>query len=258
MVLQKCGFGTWLTNSAKLTLILKNSENFCMDKSLWVRKPEGKRSSTEYLLAFRESSKGKDSIYTAAQKYLSQNPNYKRPSLSLLEMQIDKFCAIIHCSLNGQLKELAQIPIEATDEEFELTGTFTLTKFLGRGQAGTVFLAEDDAGKPLFAIKIIHLPGAVGVGLPIRRTFLAYQKVLKLMDHPYIVSYLGWTVVEDEAQVYTDYCEQGSLTRKIYKDPNRPGIKDIKEIKQIISEILFGLVYIHSHGIIHRYNLFNK
>ncbi|KAI8909146.1 kinase-like domain-containing protein [Gorgonomyces haynaldii] len=118
----------------------------------------------------------------------------------------------------------------------------------GRGQAGTVFLGEDDDGHPLFAIKAIHLPLAVGVGLPRRRTFLGYNRVLRKLNHPNVNPYLGWTVVQDEAQVFTAYCKQGSLAHMIPEG----GIKDSNLIKKWTRQILEGLCYLHSHGIVHR------
>eukprot|EP00842_Homolaphlyctis_polyrhiza_P004581 jgi/Hompol1/5123/HPOL_000434-RA len=96
------------------------------------------------------------------------------------------------------------LPDQDMDQEFiSKHSHFFLSGFLGRGQAGSVFLAQDDSGHPVFAIKAIHLPRAVGVGLPIRRTFVAYQTVLRSIDHPHINKYLGWTVLHNEGQIYT-------------------------------------------------------
>jgi serine/threonine protein kinase len=143
-----------------------------------------------------------------------------------------------------------EFPGEEIDEQFiNQFPEFYLSKLLGRGAAGTVYLAEDEQGFPLFAIKTIHLPGAVGKLLPLRKTFLSYNCLLQKLKHPSINPYLGWTVIENEAQVYTDYCEGGSLSALIQKNN---GITNKGEVLKILHDLLAGLIYIHSHGIVHR------
>jgi serine/threonine protein kinase len=195
------------------------------------------------------------SIFEKGQEFLTKNSYYQpRKERDELDDSIAHFCNVVHAMLTGKAKEELAIPYEERDAEFiNKYPSFTLSKCLGRGQAGVVFLGEDDDGNPIFAIKVIHLPGAVGAGLPIRRTFLIYQNVLKMIRHPNINQYLGWTVVDNEAQVYTAFCNNGSLTSKIMQDKNDPGIKDIVQLKSYLKQILFGLSYLHSHGIVHRY-----
>lgn len=201
--------------------------------------------------SFSEKTKlMESSIYSQAQQFLCKSNSYKQPPNTPLDERIRLFCNLVHCSLNRIVQEISKYPTEETDDDFiSKYSEFTIGKFLGRGQAGTVLLGEDCTGKPLFAIKVIHLPNAVGVGLPIRRTFLCYQKVLKCLDNPFIIKYLGWTLVENEAHVYTEYCDGGSLYSMIYKNN---GLSDLNQIKRILSEILNGLMYLHSHCIIHR------
>ncbi|KAH9254328.1 hypothetical protein BASA81_007719 [Batrachochytrium salamandrivorans] len=112
--------------------------------------------------------------------------------------------------------------------------------------------AKTIKAEPIFAIKAVHLPGSVGIGLPIRTTFLLYQKVLRLLDHPHINPYLGWTVIETEGQVYSAYCNGGTLRQAVYKNESDPGIKDIETVKRWIYQIVSALVYLHDHGMVHR------
>lgn len=73
------------------------------------------------------------------------------------------FSALVHTTLVAP--SLPPPPLLQQLSPFMLTvGSYHLSTFLGRGQAGTVYLGEDDAGTPLFAVKAIFLPGAVGVG----------------------------------------------------------------------------------------------
>ncbi|KAJ3303278.1 Suppressor of Sensor Kinase (SLN1) [Kappamyces sp. JEL0829] len=178
-----------------------------------------------------------------------------------LDVELKRFCAITHSSLTKEplLAELeaeigsAPTPDEETDDQFTKEyPSFQLSKMLGRGQAGTVYLGEGEEGNPLFAIKTIHLPNSVGEGLPRRRTFLAYQRLLKKIRHPSINPYIGWTVIQNEAQVYTQYCEGGSLHRLIYLESAPRLREDLEKIREITRDLLDGLVYLHSHGIVHR------
>ncbi|KAI8919772.1 kinase-like domain-containing protein [Entophlyctis helioformis] len=147
----------------------------------------------------------------------------------------------------------SQLPAEEKDAEFIAQyPTYQLSKFLGRGQAGSVFLGESEAGQPIFAIKVIHLPDAVGIGLPIRRTFLMYQRVLRTLAHPHINPYLGWTVVANEGQVYTAYCSGGTLRKAVHENGGRPGIADVEKVRTWMRQMVSALQYLHDHGIVHR------
>ncbi|KAJ3325947.1 Suppressor of Sensor Kinase (SLN1) [Boothiomyces sp. JEL0866] len=193
-------------------------------------------------------------IFQQAQEYLQKDPTYKsRSSPDALDIEIEKFCLIVHANLNGETFPNIPIPSEDKDPEFvEKYPTYTITKFLGKGQAGSVFLGESDDGEPLFAIKIIQLGSAVGVGLPRRRTFLIYQNLLQTIQHDYINPYIGWTVVENEAHVYTRFCNDGQLFKKIHRSETDKGIKDMEAVRKYTRQITEGLFYLHSHGIVHR------
>ncbi|KAJ3070567.1 Suppressor of Sensor Kinase (SLN1) [Quaeritorhiza haematococci] len=153
------------------------------------------------------------------------------------------------------------IPYSERDEEFHRTyPSYHISGLLGRGQAGMVYRGDDDAGNPIFAIKKVQLPHAVGVGLPLRRTFIAYLRVLRLLDHPNVIRYLGWAVEDNEAQVFVEYCDGGDVSGFIYGEgeggkggsAKEPGIKDEMLVRRWIKQILLGLDYLHAHGIVHR------
>ncbi|KAJ3277112.1 hypothetical protein HDV01_000164 [Terramyces sp. JEL0728] len=193
-------------------------------------------------------------IFQQAQEYLQRDPTCPiRTTPDALDLEIEKFCSIVHANLNGETFPNIPIPSEDKDPEFvEKYPTYTITKFLGKGQAGSVFLGESDAGEPLFAIKIIQLGSAVGVGLPRRRTFLIYQNLLQTIKHKSINPYIGWTVVENEAHVYTRFCNEGQLFKKIHGDDSNKGIQDMDVVRKYTRQITEGLFYLHSHGIVHR------
>ena len=185
-------------------------------------------------------------IYEKAMAFYNPLPRLR----DALDIELAAFCTETHQFVTGKSPDKSLNPAEEADEEFiKDYPSFNLSKFLGRGAAGVVFLGEDDNGQPLFAIKTIHLPGAVGKLWPLRKQFLSYNKLLKQLKHPSLNPYLGWTVIEDEAQVYSDYCEGGSLGGLIRKQGS---IKDKAAVVKILRDLLAGLVYIHSHGIVHR------
>ncbi|KAJ1341393.1 hypothetical protein BSLG_004013 [Batrachochytrium salamandrivorans] len=130
--------------------------------------------------------------------------------------------------------------------------SYQLSRFLGRGQFGSVYLGEDDTGKPIFAIKALDLPTMVTFGLPIHQTFILYQKMLRQFEHPHINTYLGWTIVENEGQVYSAYCNGGTVHQAIYRNEEQPGVRDLSTVKRWIYQVVSGLVYLHTYGMVHR------
>ncbi|KAI8898662.1 kinase-like domain-containing protein [Globomyces pollinis-pini] len=76
--------------------------------------------------------------------------------------------------------------------------------------------------------------------------------MLKAINHPYINPYLGWSIIDNEAQVFTFFCEQGSLHNRIYQNSSKPGLSDLNQIRTFTRQIVSALMYLHSYGIVHR------
>jgi mitogen-activated protein kinase kinase kinase len=179
--------------------------------------------------------------------------------VSELELELQKFCVLAHNMLTPQVPANDHsLPDDAKsskeDEEETITSdSYVLSTFLGKGQNGMVYRADDKQGNPKYAVKCVILKKSVGAKLVQKPTFISYQKVLQKIRHENIVRYLGWHLINDhEGRLVLELCEQGSLEKIIHKDPSNPGISEATERLRWLKEILQGLAYLHSHGIVHR------
>ncbi len=111
-----------------------------------------------------------------------------------------------------------------------------------------VYRGDNASGEPVFAVKLLALSKAVGVGLPLRRTFLAYQQVLTKLKHAHVVEYRGWSLNGLDGHILTEFCNGGTLLRHIRADPSALGIQDINLRSRWTLEIVRGLNYLHAHG----------
>ncbi len=71
-----------------------------------------------------------------------------------------------------------------------------------------------------------------------------YQK----LDHENIVQYLGAKQEEDNVYIYMEYMPGGSISSML----KQYGSFEEKVIKKFVKQILLGLDYLHSNGIVHR------
>ncbi|KAJ6541572.1 kinase-like domain-containing protein [Mycena capillaripes] len=82
----------------------------------------------------------------------------------------------------------------------------------------------------------------------LKHLFLNQLSVMKELDHPNIISFVGSYLIEpEELWIVTDHIEGGELTHIIR---NHKIAED--QISNICTQICKGLAYVHSHEIIHR------
>jgi serine/threonine protein kinase len=121
---------------------------------------------------------------------------------------------------------------------------------IGTGGAARVTLEKDRFGGRKFAVKHISTPTFDKVPF-----FREIESMVKL-KHPCILSILGYVLPSSPAlgEIHTEYAENGSraevLKRRGFRTiPNawNPTAKAI-----IITGIVLGMKWVHSHGIIHR------
>jgi len=73
---------------------------------------------------------------------------------------------------------------------------------------------------------------------------VVYQK----LDHPNIVKYLGAKQEHEDVYIYMEYMTGGSLSSML----KQYGSFEEKVIKKFTKQVVLGLNYLHSNGIIHR------
>ena len=129
-------------------------------------------------------------------------------------------------------------------------------KVLGRGATSEVYLGMHDDGS-LVALKSIKIPDLPSSPTsPSRRrakvdemeAVLREINVMSTLRHDHIVAYLGPGVVGDRLIIVTEYVSGGSLHGTLEAFQRIP----IHSLKRYLGDILRGLEYLHSNGIVHR------
>lgn len=117
---------------------------------------------------------------------------------------------------------------------------YQIIRLLGQGQFAKVYLAKDCSTDKLVALKELD-----SRNFPTRR-FLRELTFLVTLQHPNIVS--CWAIEHSEHFRYLvmDYCSGGTL-----RDLMETGNLSLPEKLKLISDILQGLDYAHSKGVIH-------
>ncbi|KAA0034806.1 hypothetical protein IC582_025638 [Cucumis melo] len=117
---------------------------------------------------------------------------------------------------------------------------------IGHGSSATVFLATDSPSGDVFAVKTAQLSQS--------QSLRKEQQFLSSLASPYIVSYRGFEVRREQSGVmmfnlFMEYLPNGSLADTIRR---RGGQRlDEATIAIYTRQLLMGLQYIHSKGIVH-------
>ncbi len=134
------------------------------------------------------------------------------------------------------------------DDDFqELNNCFDLNnhvilKELGKGEVGTVFLAQNNITFALVAIKILHTHLT---GIESNRIFLLSKiNRFKQLSHDNIAHFITSQQQGDRILTISEFCNQGNLVDYIISNN---GKLDISESIKITCEILEGLKYAHNY-----------
>ena len=116
-------------------------------------------------------------------------------------------------------------------------------KVLGKGSWGTVFVGLNEATRELIAVKEVTFTTNEEVEQSAREI-----RVMKNLDHPSIVKYLGAERDENTLKIYMEYIVGGSLASllKTY------GVLTELMAQGYCIQVLEGLEYLHSKNIAHR------
>ncbi|HEY1391670.1 MAG TPA: serine/threonine-protein kinase [Ktedonobacterales bacterium] len=138
----------------------------------------------------------------------------------------------------------------------ELAG-YRLDSVLGMGATGAVFLGrraaseeEEGDGKPAeVAIKILLLPWQMTADErgTFRKRFVREAETLQQMQHPNIVSVLGFGEQDSLTYMILPYLSGGTLATRLTL-----GSRPLPEADRYVTQIASALDYAHSLGVIHR------
>jgi len=118
-------------------------------------------------------------------------------------------------------------------------GRFALVRILGRGGAGTVWMAEDQQLGRLVALKC--LPGDGG------DRALGEGRAAARLGHPTVVTTYGLASAEGCTWLVTEFVAGDTLRRTIREDTHTDD-----ELLQIGIALCVALKHAHAHGIVHR------
>ena len=120
-------------------------------------------------------------------------------------------------------------------------------KFIGAGAFGSVYLALNLDNSSLMAVKEIKFQEISGLPILIKQ-IKEELSVMEMLHHPNVVEYYGIEVHRDKVYIFEEYCQGGSLAGLL----EHGRIEDEGIIQVYTMQMLEGLSYLHSHGIVHR------
>ncbi|KAI9342012.1 kinase-like domain-containing protein [Obelidium mucronatum] len=142
-------------------------------------------------------------------------------------------------------KAPSQYPTTANQPQF---GPYKLMRTVGEGEFGKVKLSVDSRTNREVAIKLLKKDR---ISTPSRRAKVMREiSMLQALDHPYIVSLLE--VVETDAYIglVMEFASGGEIFHYIMAQPD--GKLKEPEGRRFFAQLVSGVSYIHSMGIVHR------
>lgn len=124
-------------------------------------------------------------------------------------------------------------------------------EMIGKGSFGAVYLCLNVTTGEMMAVKQVEVPKYGSQSEAIVQTVEALRSevsTLKNLDHLNIVQYLGFEVKENIYSLFLEYVAGGSVGSLI----RMYGRFDEVMIKHLTTQVLRGLSYLHSRGILHR------
>ncbi|KAE8256076.1 hypothetical protein A4X13_0g2823 [Tilletia indica] len=124
---------------------------------------------------------------------------------------------------------------------------------IGKGTYGRVYLGLNVTAGEMIAVKQVELPSTDSDRENVRQkgvvnALKAEIQTLKDLDHPHIVSYLGFEATKTHLSIFLEYVPGGSVGSCIRKY----GKFDEPVVSFFLHQILEGLAYLHDKGILHR------
>src|ERR1700694_2600193 len=138
-------------------------------------------------------------------------------------------------------------------------GRFRLSRLLGSGGMGEVYLGEDTHIHRQVAIKVTRAEATPypnsEAAKQATRLFQREVRAIAMLDHPYILPLFDYGEQETETTSLTymvmPYREEGSLSTWLRQRSEKPALKS-QEVAHFIRQAASALAYSHRHQIIHQ------
>ncbi|CCH59006.1 hypothetical protein TBLA_0B01630 [Henningerozyma blattae CBS 6284] len=127
--------------------------------------------------------------------------------------------------------------------EFVTKAQYGLINVIGKGSFGVVYKAVNRQTNQVIAIKQVNYDNDEELN-----DIMSEINLLKNLNHKHIVKYHGFMQKSDTLYILLEYCAHGSLKNLISSSKGIPE----KDAQQYIIQTLYGLVYLHAQGVIHR------
>jgi serine/threonine-protein kinase len=127
-----------------------------------------------------------------------------------------------------------------------LAGHYSLTRELGRGGMGVVYLAQEVRLDRPVALKV--LPPELAAAASLRERFLHEARTAARLSHPHIVPIHAVHEIGDVVFFAMSYIEGGTLGERIRAQGPLPP----KAAARILREVGWALAYAHAQGVVHR------
>ncbi|KAJ6575023.1 hypothetical protein B0H19DRAFT_623877 [Mycena capillaripes] len=149
--------------------------------------------------------------------------------------------------------DTSNLPESPSTSEGPTTFKWVRGELIGRGTYGRVYLALNATTGEMIAVKQVEIPRTASDRSDSRQVTVVQalkleSETLKVLDHPNIVQYLGFEETPANLSIFLEYVPGGSIGSCLLKH----GRFDEDVTKSFTSQILAGLEYLHSKGILHR------
>ncbi|KAJ7487514.1 MAP kinase [Mycena galericulata] len=149
--------------------------------------------------------------------------------------------------------DTSNLPESPSTSEGPTTFKWVRGELIGRGTYGRVYLALNATTGEMIAVKQVEIPRTASDKNDSRQVTVVQalkleSETLKVLDHPNIVQYLGFEETPSNLSIFLEYVPGGSIGSCLLKH----GKFDEEVTKSFTAQILAGLEYLHSKGILHR------
>jgi serine/threonine protein kinase len=134
---------------------------------------------------------------------------------------------------------------------------WTRTRLLGRGAYGSVYEGLTSEGK-LVAVKVMELPDTDDDATleDYTNKLMREVNVMRILKHKNCVAYYGCQLVRHEregrqVQIFLEHCPGGTLAVLCRNQADKGGLSMVL-VRLYVRQVLEGLAYLHSKGVIHR------
>ncbi|KAL4583629.1 hypothetical protein LXL04_008209 [Taraxacum kok-saghyz] len=128
-------------------------------------------------------------------------------------------------------------------------GQWQKGKLLGRGTYGSVYEAINRETGGLCAMKEVDIIPDDTKSAECIRQLEQEIRVLRTLEHPNIVQYLGSEMIEDRFCIYLEYVHPGAINKYVKE---HCGAVTEPVVRNFTRHILSGLAYLHSKKTVHR------